>query len=493
MTTIKKRKLERAKRGGVMKKGGGRRGVPTFSTASFSSSSGRGGGQGSKQGKKGRSDGKKGGNGGNDGGKKGGKEVGKAEKGGKKRKAENAGKQEGGSATKPPTSDPYMDELDMEIEELERKLGKKKSTSWSEDLDLIEGLFGEGGDDEEGNDADEYAEYLRQKRGQAGGQAGELEGDEEEEEGEEEEEEMDVNEYAGENDEEEEEEEEEGDDCIFGDSDIDYERGEEEEERDEGEDDEEVETSRTGKRAKEEEKSASTSAVPAVGKYVPPSLRKKEDSSKAGTERIVRGALNKLTPDTLPTISSQLVELSDKIPLITFAKEYASAAVSLCASHTKHSDAFLRSLAALTVGLHARLGSGEVGAKTLEAVVQRLYAMIEKANAGQQAEGEAERAAMDMDALNRYFIFLFRLGLFHSGLTFEVARLYAGGVEEVGEGRNTGEGKGAFLSSLAISCLHSLVKRVGAVLRGEDPVKFRDLLLLFRKSMNISLYHRYRA
>lgn len=81
---------------------------------------------------------------------------------------------------------------------------------------------------------------------------------------------------------------------------------------------------------------------------------------------MVRGLLNRLTPETLQSVATQFREMNKVTPVAVISRLFAQEAVALCTSNTNHSDSFYRALAAVTCGLHIVLGNGEFGARVLE-------------------------------------------------------------------------------------------------------------------------------
>lgn len=192
-------------------------------------------------------------------------------------------------------------------------------------------------------------------------------------------------------------------------------------------------------------------------KYVPPHLRKSDDSSDRkekllALKRLLNNALNRLSEDTLISVVQSVGKLYQDYPTSdvneSLWKNVVAAAVDRPMLMVGMIPVYVASLA----GVHFQTGDTvQVGGHLIEQIVIRLWKM---------RQGEADEESKEASNLILCLCYLYNFGLVHAVFMFDVVRTL---IES--------------FSDLDIELLLLVLSHSGQALRSDDPLALKEIVL----------------
>ncbi|KAI0121619.1 hypothetical protein BJ170DRAFT_643542 [Xylariales sp. AK1849] len=190
-----------------------------------------------------------------------------------------------------------------------------------------------------------------------------------------------------------------------------------------------------------------------VAKYVPPSLRKRAESTDevdAQLHRRVQGLMNRLTNENMIGILKDFSALYDKFPRQSVTSSLVDLLLTLVCSPEKRPEGFFTMIAGFTAAAQKTLGV-HVSANLVQRIVQTFKEHHDQASGDQS------------DAASKHLIFLlaelYNMQVVGSRLVFDYVRLFLDKMSEL----NT-------------ELLLRILQTCGPSLRREDPHSLKDII-----------------
>ncbi|XP_056290344.1 nucleolar MIF4G domain-containing protein 1 [Pseudoliparis swirei] len=189
----------------------------------------------------------------------------------------------------------------------------------------------------------------------------------------------------------------------------------------------------------------------ASGKYVPPQLRGAGDEKRKAEleklKRTVKGLLNRLTEPNMAPISGQLEELYMSCSRKDMNDTLTEVLLAACVTPSLMPDRLLMEHILLVSILHHAVGI-EVGANFLETVVRKFHEVYKNPTEGKEC-----------DNLVSIVGHLYNFQVVHSGLIFDILKLFVGAFTEKD-----------------IELVLLLLRNVGFALRKDDALALKELI-----------------
>ncbi|TNN73379.1 Nucleolar MIF4G domain-containing protein 1 [Liparis tanakae] len=195
----------------------------------------------------------------------------------------------------------------------------------------------------------------------------------------------------------------------------------------------------------------SETGTAASGKYVPPQLRGVGDEKRRADleklKRTVKGLLNRLTEPNMASISGQLEELYMSCSRKDMTDTLTEVLLAACVTPSLMPDRLLMEHILLLSILHHAVGI-EVGANFLETVVRKFDEVYKNPTEGKEC-----------DNLVSIVGHLYNFQVVHSGLIFDILKLFVGAFTEKD-----------------IELVLLLLRNVGFALRKDDALALKELI-----------------